>query len=292
MQMKKIFLTALVAAVASLAVAQQRIELKLYPDGRPAEENGLTGPETLNEKGILGNSSEGGLTVFLPAEAQATGQAVVVCPGGGYSILSMKNEGYDVAQWLNERGIAAVVLKYRMPNGHHAIPLFDVQTAIRTTRAHAAEWGIDPTQVGVMGFSAGGHLASTAATHLTGVDDRPDFAVLIYPVITMQEKFTHKGSRRNLIGGNTNAELVRLYSNELQVTEHTPPTFLALSDDDKGVNPRNSTAFYDALHAQGIPAELHIYPTGGHGWGFSNPFDYRDEFSVSLSRWLKEQRKR
>ena len=183
------------------------------------------------------------------------------------------------------------MLRYRMPNGHHDIPLHDARTAIALLRDHAAEWGIDPHQVGIMGFSAGGHLASTVSTHFENDSQRPDFSILVYPVITMDERYTHKVSREELIGRDAPIELVDRYSHEKQVSDRTPVTFLALSDDDGGVPPVNSTMYYEALKAHGVPAELHVYPSGGHGWGWLETFKYHDELRTSLDRWLKEIRK-
>jgi acetyl esterase/lipase len=204
--------------------------------------------------------------VHLPTEEKRNGAAVVICPGGGYGGLSMESEGHATARWLNEFGVAGIVLKYRLPgkNGNtHDMPLADAHAAIRLVRQHAAEWKIDPKRVGVMGYSAGGHLASTAGTHYDA-ETRPDFLLLIYPVITMGE-FTHGGSKHNLLGKDPSPELVKLYSNELQVTKDTPPTFLAHASDDRGVNVRNSVDFYLALYRNGVPAELHVYEVGNHG---------------------------
>lgn len=269
--------------------AQRQFELPLYPGGVP-DDNGLEGQEVVAAGNRVGNVTNPTVTVCLPEGGGRNLPAVVVCPGGGYARLSMDNEGFAVAKWLNREGIAAVILKYRMPNGHCTVPLSDAQAALEMTRAKASEWGIDPAKVGIMGFSAGGHLAATATTMFTSPANRPDFSILIYPVITLDEEFTHWGTRTNLIGGKPNIPLVRKYSNELNVTPQTPTVFIALSDDDRAVPSKNSTLFYDALKANGVAAELHIYPTGGHGWGFANPgFKYREEFSASLRRWLRER---
>jgi acetyl esterase/lipase len=246
------------------------------------------------------------IEVRLPARGNATGQAVVVCPGGGYGGLAYDWEGTDIAGWLNSRGIAAIVLKYRLPiDGDVAhqkwlVPLLDAQRAIRLTRAHAKEWGIAPARVGIMGFSAGGHLASTAGTRFdrgkTDASDpverlssRPDFMILVYPVITMQEGTTHGGSRRSLLGENPTDELVRLYSNELQVTDDTPPTFLVHAGDDDAVPVRNSLLFYDALLAHHVPAELHVYPKGGHGFSLALDKGHLEGWTRVCARWLAEQ---
>jgi acetyl esterase/lipase len=216
--------------------------------------------------------------VYLPEASKRTGAALVICPGGGYGNLSIGCEGHDTARWFAAQGIAGIVLKYRLPNrpyNAHGDPLEDAHAAIRTVRKQAGHWGIDPRRVGILGFSAGGHLASTAATHFDA-DTRPDFALLIYPVITMGE-YTHGGSRRNLLGPNPDPALVKFYSNELHVTAQTPPTFLAHASDDRGVSARNSVDFYVALLKAGVPAELHVYERGDHGlkggagWGIGGP---------------------
>jgi acetyl esterase/lipase len=235
--------------------------------------------------------------VYLPAKDKNTGAAVVICPGGGYAVEAIYHEGRDYAKWLNDQGIAGIVLKYRLPNGFHFIPLKDAQRAIRTVRYNAKKWDIDPAKIGISGFSAGGHLASTAGTHfdkgnsksrdeIERLSCRPDFMILFYPVITMREDFTHKGSRTNLLGKDYKPELEKLYSNEEQVTDMTPPTFLILSDDDAGVLPRNSVEFYMALKQFQIPASLHIIPFGGHGWGTNPSNACYPEWSVPLESWL------
>lgn len=225
------------------------------------------------------------LTVYLPEKSKASGAAVVVCPGGGYGFLASGHEGTDVARWLNERGIAAFVLKYCTVSKHQPAPLMeapllDAQRAIRLVRANASQWNIDAKKVGICGFSAGGHLASTAATHfdlgkkdgddsIVKMSCRPDFAILCYPVISMKSPHTHQGSRNNLLGKNPDEKLVELFCNDLQVTKETPPTFLFHTDEDKAVPPMNSILFYAALKKQGVPAELHIYEKGVHGVGLA-----------------------
>ncbi len=220
------------------------------------------------------------LTVFLPPKEKATGTAVVICPGGGYWITASGHEGADVAKKFVDMGVAAILLKYRIPNDATMInkeigPLQDAQQAIKTTRDSAAKWGINPARIGIMGFSAGGHLASTAGTHFTksyipnagNTSLRPDFMLLIYPVISFQPAIRHSGSMENLIGKTPTEEKMREYSNELQVTEQTPPTFLVHASDDDAVNPLNSVEFYNALLKKKVPAELHLYQAGGHGFG-------------------------
>jgi len=262
--------------------------------------NGLSDPETLSSKGTLKNVSDlARLDLYFPEKGN--GQMVIVCPGGGYSYLSTYNEGLYVAEWMLEKGITVCVVKYRMPNGHHEIPLSDVENAFRYCRSHAAGWGIN--SIGVMGFSAGGHLAASVSNLWSEEATRPDFSILIYPVITMEVGLTHKGTHQNLIGKNGmwKDHLMDRYSIEKQVSRNTPATFLALSSDDTVVPPENSLRYYDELVEKGIPVELHIWPTGGHGWGFSSEkyigkgkdrFAYaRDEFYISLERWLKNLRK-
>ena len=288
------FLSIVAAALTGFAwsaAGQDPEFLPLYPEGAQ-ESNGLSRDEVKLTPEFLSMAAEADYAVFLPDSDRATGQAVVICPGGGYAGVSYAHEGIAVARWLNERGIAAVVLRYRMPNGHAEIPLKDAQTAIETVRRNAEKWHVDPDQVGIMGFSAGGHLASTVSTHFTYEGDRPDFSILIYPVITLDERSVHLGSRQNLIGRDAPIEQVDLYSNHKQVTARTPGAFLALSDDDKTVPPLNSLLYYKALKTFGIPAELHIYPSGGHGWGWRESFAYHDELTASLDRWLREIRKR
>jgi len=222
----------------------------------------------------------------------------VICPGGGYGRLAMNHEGVDLARWLAERGVAGIVLKYRMPNGHPQIPSDDARKALRMVRANAEKWGVNPSKIGIAGSSAGGHLAATAGTRFdNGNPDspdpvaktscRPDFMLLLYPVITMKEDFTHLGSRKNLLGEGNNLNLIRLYSNELHVTKETPPTFIVLADNDTGVVPRNSTEFYSALKTNQIPAEMHIFAKGGHGFGMRKNNIPTDKWPELFLDWLK-----
>jgi len=291
--MKRFLIILLVqTTICCLCHSQQVLEMELWPGGAP-ENNGLT----KNERGE--DYSIAKLYVYRPDQQKNTRAAVVICPGGGYARLAMDHEGHDYARWLTDNGITAVILKYRLPNKNHFIPLKDAQRALRTVRSKAGEWEIDPAKVGISGFSAGGHLASTAATHfnegnasaadpLDRLNCRPDFAILFYPVITMKEEFTHMGSRRNLLGDGYNAALVRHYSNEEQVTAQTPPTFLITSDDDKSVVPRNSIEFYAALKRNNVPAVLYVIPDGGHGWGTNQAKSQYSEWSVPLKAWLEK----
>lgn len=244
--------------------------------------------------GALGSAPEDvpSITPYLPAPDRATGTGVVVFPGGGYVHLSMDNEGIDVARWLNGIGVAAFVVRYRLgPRYHYPVMLEDAQRAVRVVRARARDWGVDPARVGVIGFSAGGHMASLAGTHFTpGASDssdpieressRPDFMILAYPVITMDPRFAHPGSRKNLLGDSPTADVVHSMSSETQVTPATPPTFLVASTDDATVPVQNTLMFYQALHAAGVPTEMHIYESGRHGFGLAagNP---------TLSTWVE-----
>lgn len=238
------------------------------------------------------------LTVYLPAKDKANGTAVVICPGGGYAILAISHEGYDIAKKFNEIGVAAIVLKYRLPSD--AImkdrsfgPLQDAQQAIYTVRANAGKWGINPEKVGIMGFSAGGHLASSLTVHYADVKIanekklslRPDFSVLIYPVITFGAT-THGGSKKNLIGENPSADKVQYFSNETGVDANTPPTFMVHANNDKTVPVENSILFNQALVKNSVPAELHIFQSGGHGFGLHNKTTDQQWFDM-LASWLK-----
>jgi acetyl esterase/lipase len=280
--MKKIFYIMALLTV-SLNLLAQPITIPLWANGAP-NDSGLTGEEVQFEAGRVGNVTQPTITVY-PAK-NPNGQAVIACPGGGYARLAMDHEGYDMAAWFNAQGITLVVLKYRMPNGHPDVPLSDAEQAIRIIRQQAEEWKIDKNKVGIMGASAGGHLASTLATHYSSADTRPDFQILLYPVITMGGA-THSGSHNLLLGKNPTEELIAKYSNDLQVTEKTPPAFITLSSDDKTVPPANSTSYYLALCQHHVPASLHAYPTGGHGWGFGDGFLYKRQWTEELEKWLR-----
>lgn len=280
------------------------------------EANGLTGEETIPENGNIGNISDNArFDLYFPKKPN--GQMVVVCPGGGYVIVSSYNEGVYVADWMLDQGITVAVAKYRLPNGHWEVPLDDIQNIFRYCREHAAEWGVN--QIGVMGFSAGGHLAASTTTLFTDAETRPDFSILIYPVIAMDGKTpSHLGSKISLLGKEekwtssegktadqylkdqeTYAYLTEKYTLSNDITPQTPPVFLAHCTDDTAVPVINSIVFYNRLVDNGVSAEMHIWPTGGHGWGFSSSkfvendnFEYaRQEFEASLSRWLESVKK-
>ncbi len=222
--------------------------------------------------------------VYLPRATSPT-RAIVLCPGGGYDHLAFDNEGTDWATYYNTMGIAAIVLQYRMPHGNRMVPISDAQEAIRLVRRHAAEWNINPDDVGIMGSSAGGHLASTVATQSTD-DAMPNFQILFYPVISMELGTTHRGSHDNLLGVDATDEDVAAYCSDRNVTASTPRAIIFLSNDDGAVPPENGVSYYLALHAQGIPAALNIYPTGGHGWGMRSTFAYHDTMLSTLRAWL------
>lgn len=223
--------------------------------------------------------------VYLPEVRYVTGRAVVICPGGAYANLSMDNEGHDWAEFFNSQGIAAIVLKYRMPHGNHEIPVSDAMEAMRMVRRNAKEWRIDPKQVGIMGFSAGGHLASVVATSAKG-DAVPNFQLLFYPVVTMEPGYTHQGTHDNLLGKEPRKRLVHEYSTDRQVSRMTPRAFIALSDDDHVVLPANGVNYYMACYRHDVPATLHVYPSGGHGWGMKQSFPSHIEMLLDLKAWF------
>lgn len=227
-----------------------------------------------------------GIRVYLPSKEKATGRAILACPGGSYNGLAYNHEGYGFAPFYLEQGIAYILLKYRMPFGRKEVPFSDAKEALRLIHEHAAEWNINPSDIGIMGSSAGGHLASTMATHLDSTL-RPAFQILLYPVITMDSAYTHRGSRRNLLGEQPLADTILYYSNEKQVTARTPRAFIAFSDDDKVVSPVNGVQYYLALRKANVPASLHIYPDGKHGWGIKDSFPYKEAFLLELKNWLK-----
>lgn len=253
-------------------------------DGTPPGSNEASGQEK-NEDGRISNVSQPDMAVYLPEKGNNKKIGVIICPGGGYARLASQHEGHQFAEILNAEGYAAFVLKYRLPNKHKEIPLEDFQQAMRLVRAKAAEYGIE--KVGVAGFSAGGHLASTASTHFTTSDTRPDFSILFYPVITMEDNYTHGGSKKNLLGDKPSLTDIYVYSNEKQVNANTPPAILLLSDDDKAVPSQNSIKYYEALKKNNIPATMYIFPSGGHGWGMRPNFLYHNEMKSLLFSWLK-----
>ena len=251
---------------------------------------------------LISNVQDPDIAVYLPSKRFATGQAVVICPGGGYWVLAYDLEGTDVARYLNSIGVAGIVLKYRLPTyGNciepHKAPLMDAQRAMRLVRSNAKAWNIDSTKIGIMGFSAGGHLASTLGTHFDSGDKnstdvveqkscRPDFMILMYPVISFTAEWTHTGSREALLGKNPDKELVNYYSNELQVQDSTPPAFIVQAGNDSGVPIENSLLMYQALRRKKIPAELHILSEGEHGFGLAVNNEHVASWTNSLRLWL------
>ena len=275
----KRLLTIGLLAIATTLSAQSPIQVKL--------QEGEYGTEVSEKPVIKGwipgeEIPEATLTIY-PA-SKPNGQAIIACPGGGYSGVAAIHEGHDMAAWFNSQGITYAVLYYRMPYGKHEVPLSDAHRAIRFMRKHADRWAI--RQLGIMGSSAGGHLASTAATHFTA-ETRPDFQILFYPVVTMSEN-THQGSKDNLLGKNPDSDLIKLYSNETQVTSQTPPAFIMHSSDDTVVPVDNSINYYMAMVKKGISASMHLYPIGGHGWGYNENFTYKRQWQEELEKWLRE----
>jgi len=297
--MKKFILSVFALVIIGYSTMAQDFKQKVWPNGAP-DSNGITTPEEVFDGKRVRNVSEAEIYVYLPKQGVNTGAAIVICPGGGYGMEAMDHEGYDMAEWLAQQGVAGIVLKYRLPNGHDQIPLEDAQRAIRIVRQKALEWGIMPSKIGIAGSSAGGHLASTAGTKfdlgnpdatdpLEKISCRPDFMLLLYPVITFNEAFGHMGSRTNLIGPGNKYDLVQKYSNELHVSDQTPPTFLVLADDDNAVPPRNSIEFYMALKKYDIPAEMHIFKSGGHGFGMNKINKPVDQWPNLFAQWMKAQ---
>ena len=295
--MKKLILFAALLLSGALALAQPGsavvrpvfhfpqpdVLFALWPDGAPTD-NGLTGEER-DFGNHVSNVTKPTLALFLPEKPN--GLALLVCPGGGYVDVWDKTEGYANSKWFTDRGIVYAVLKYRLPNGHYEVPMDDVHEAMRLLWAHADEYGF--RKLGIAGCSAGGHLASTAATHFAEPEQRPDFQILFYPVITMDPAYTHGGSGRNLLGQNPSKELVETYSNEKQVTPSTPPAFIMANSDDRVVPCENSLRYYETLRANGVSAALHIYPEGGHGWADHEDFAYRAAWMHDLEIWLSQQ---
>jgi acetyl esterase/lipase len=302
--MKKIF-TLWAGILLAYQVHGQEFLLPLW-EGTPPLQRESNQKESSVREGILriANVQEPTIEVYLPTRQISTGKAVVIFPGGGYGILAYDWEGTDFAKWLNSQGIAGIVVKYRLPKSESLtdpkeVPLLDAQRAIRLVRHHAEEWKINPSQIGVMGFSAGGHLASTLSTQYThevqrSKDDldtisaRPDFSILVYPVISFRDASAHSGSRNALIGPDASQELIDRFSAELNVNTNTPPTFLVHAQDDKGVPIENSLLYYKALHSHQVKAALHIYPTGGHGFGFGLGKGSLENWREVLLGWMED----
>lgn len=283
--MKKIASIILFLFVTTMLQAQQPTEILLWPNGAPTS-NGMNATvENLETHPI--QIPQPSITVYRPEKPNGT--AIIMCPGGGYSHLALDHEGHAMAQWMTWMGVTYVVLKYRMPNGHNEVPLSDAEQAIRIVRNHASEWGLDANRIGIMGASAGGHLAASLATLHSSKETRPDFQILFYPVITMNKETTHSGSRTNLIGSQPTQELEQKYSLERQVTKDTPKAFIMLSADDRSVPPVNGISYYQALLEHNVLSALHVYPIGGHGWGYRDSFIYKRQWTGELEKWLREE---
>jgi acetyl esterase/lipase len=302
--MKSILLTILLFSLMFPSLFAQHEVIKLWPEGIPGSILNHTYSE-YTEKGSDGISrvhkvTDPELIVYPAPDDLATGTAVIICPGGGYHILAIEHEGYYIAEWLNSKGITAFILKYRLPadeimQDKCTGPLQDAQKAIRIVRSNAQKYNIDPEKIGIMGFSAGGHLASTLSTHYNEniyackkpVNARPDFSILIYPVISMDESITHMGSRTKLLGKHPTEDKVEHFSNEKMVDKNTPITFLVHAADDPAVPVENSINYFIALKNHNIPAEMHIYEKGGHGFGIRNLKGTVADWTYDLEQWLR-----
>jgi acetyl esterase/lipase len=304
--MRKLLIGVLFTLSVSILSAQHVVPLYPgeVPNSKPCDERDHEFMDTSwNKNGLLivDHITKPTLTIYEPAKAKRSGSAVIICPGGGYGVLAAGHEGADVARALNEAGVTAFVLRYRLPKDacmtdKAFVPLMDAQQAIWFVRGHAKQYGVNTDKIGIMGFSAGGHLASTAGTHFISVRKdlardnlRPDFMILIYPVISFNDSIGHIGSRDNLLGKNPDSTLVQLFSNELQVTSQTPPTFLVHASDDNGVLPENSIRFYRALLRKNVPAELHLYEHGGHGFGLHNP-STKEDWMKACIEWMRSNK--
>jgi acetyl esterase/lipase len=293
MKKTKSILMAIGLSALSLQSMAQNEVLPLWPEGKVpnAKTNTVEEKSVTAADGILRISgvTVPTITAFIVPKEKATGAAVMICPGGGYGILAASHEGSDLAKWFNERGISAFVLKYRLPDAkamthQHEVPLMDAMQGMKLIRQSSRKWNIDTDKIGVMGFSAGGHLAATLSTHYNlgtqaSDDAKPNFSILLYPVISLSPELAHGGSRDNLLGPDKSEELIKYYSNELQVSAKTPIAFLVHAMDDGAVPVENSIAYYLALKKFKTPAEMHLYPNGGHGFGL------RTEGKGSLVNW-------
>ncbi|WP_347840822.1 alpha/beta hydrolase [uncultured Draconibacterium sp.] len=301
--MNKLFLFLVLNIICLLGHAQH-LEVPLWADNIPNYQE-TDEKEIRVQEGVLKirNVKKPGLEVFIPSERIQNGQAVVICPGGGYAIMNWDWEGTDIAKWLNSQGITAIVLKYRLPRSKSNIvsyksPILDAQRAVRLVRQNAKAWGIDSTRIGIMGFSAGGHLAATLSVHYNEkyaepsdsidlLSARPDFSILVYPVVTFKDGFTDSGSRRRLLNNNLDEDLILHFSAEEHVNADTPPTFIMHSTDDTGVPVQNSLKYYEALVNNKVQAEMHLYPIGWHGYALARDNEYLSTWTELLEAWLK-----
>lgn len=282
-----LFFTFVMSLFFSKSISQEKI--LLYPQGA-TESNELKTEEKWRDMDFLLDISEPRMYAYPASKENNCGTAVLICPGGGYSGVSAVKEGAEIAKWFNELGVSAFVLYYRMPNGHYEIPLKDAQTALSIIHKRSREWKINKKKIGIMGFSAGGHLASTVGTHFKTKAERPAFMLLAYPVVTMNKDLTHKGSRDNLLGKNPSDELVKLYSNELQVNKQTPPTFIIHARDDGAVPIANSENLLEALQKNKVPAKLVTYDEGGHGFGMRKKGIPVENWPQKMKSWLTERK--
>ena len=269
--MKKIVLLLVSIFLAAGVSAQSVKVMNLWPKGAPHRSS---------------PNDTAKVWIYLPAEKKVTGRAIVICPGGGYTGLALDHEGHEWAKFFQNMGITAFVLKYRMPNGRPEVPIEDAEEAIRMVRRNAMTWHIKSNEVGIMGSSAGGHLASVVATQAQSTA-KPNFQILFYPVISMMLGYTHQGSHDNFLGKGNHKRQEKNYSSDQQVTRTTPRAWIALSDDDNVVPPSNGVSYYTELYRHDIPASLHVYPDGGHGWGSRLGFKYHIEMIMELKSWLE-----
>jgi acetyl esterase/lipase len=295
--MKTIKICFVLISILTLSISAQEI-IELFPGAVPnSMESGVKASVEVEHSGIFSEVTQPTLEIFLPENDNSTGAAVVICPGGGYSVVVYQAEGIKTAKEFAKNGVAAFVLKYRLPSDSTMVdkkigPLQDAQQAIKIVRENASKWGIDKNKVGIMGFSAGGHLASTEATHFkkaliennNNTNLRPDFQILIYPVISMQDSLTHLDSRKKLLGDNPSKEIIDEFSNELQIDENTPRAYITHAEDDKVVDVDNSIVYFESLRHHNVPAELHIYPKGNHGFVLFQP---TDEWMKLILKWME-----
>ena len=292
-KMKALFTFFVLLLVSPVALYSQEI-IELYPGAIPNSKT-VASKANVESSGLIRKVVKPTIEMYLPEKGKATGAAVVICPGGGYSVIVYQGEGISTAKEFAKNGVAAFVLKYRLPDDSLEVdkkiaPLQDAQQALKVVRENAASWGIDPNKIGIMGFSAGGHLASTEATHFqkaliensNNTSLRPDFQILVYPVISMQDNLTHRDSRAKLLGNDPSKETVDLFSNELQVDENTPPAYITHAADDVTVDIDNSIGYFETLRHHKVPVEMHIYPKGGHGFIFKH-----EGWMEPLFRWME-----
>ena len=302
--MKNFFYLFLFLIIPLFPTSAQTDVVPLWPNDIPGAKisSSYKEDQQLNSEGVvksLGHVTTPTLSVFLPEKEKANGTAVIICPGGGYSHLAINKEGYKVAEWLNSLGVTAFVLKYRLPSDEIMEdktlgPLQDAQRAVRMVRRNNGKWNIDPSKIGIMGFSAGGHLAAMLSTHYNqkvyevkdSISARPDFSILLYPVASLQDEITHKGSQENLLGKNASQTQKDEYSNELQVDENTPMAFLVHAADDGAVPVENSIRYFLALNNNNVKAELHIFEKGGHGFGLGQE-DTSKYWTTDCENWLR-----